>query len=279
MGFFLLLWPTLTALWLAAGGWPGQWPLAVMLLGTFCMRSAGCAINDRADKRLDARVSRTAERPLATGELSARAAKRIALALVGVSAALVMTLGAKPTLVAALSLPVVAAYPYIKRRSNYPQLVLGVAFSWGVLVAWVAAAEALSAAAAWLFAGTWCWIVAYDTQYAMCDRPYDVAAGVGSTAIGFGPHERLVIAAMQVAALAMWWLAGQSAGAFATQTGLQFFELALATAAALFVWQTYSIRDRDPAACLRAFNSNALVGAVVFAGAVLQHQPPSLFGL
>lgn len=238
------------------------------------MRSAGCAYNDRADRRLDAAVRRTADRPLAAGELSARTALIVAIVLISVSAGLVMLLGVRVALTAALSLPVALLYPYVKRSSNYPQLVLGIAFAWGVPVAWVAATGTLTVATALLFVGTWCWIVAYDTQYAMCDRCDDLAAGVGSTAIGFGPHERLVIVLLQAATLLCWWWGGQAAGAAAVLGGQGFFFLSLYVAAALFAYQAWIVRHRQPQACLRAFNSNALIGAIVCGGAVLDVLQP-----
>lgn len=272
VGTLLLLWPTLCALWLAAGQWPGWRLIAVMALGAFCMRSAGCAYNDRADYRLDRSVSRTADRPLATGELSDRIALLTAAVLVACAAGLVLLPGLQTALVAALGLGPAALYPYVKRHSNYPQLVLGVAFAWGVPVAWVAGGGEVNWAALLFFVGTWCWIVSYDTQYAMSDRSDDVLAGVGSTAIGFGPHERLVIALMQGGALLLW-----SSGIAMTGVGFTgswgVVELSLALVAALFIHQLWIIRDRQPQACLRAFRSNALAGMALFAGIAWELAP------
>ena len=262
VGFLLLLWPTLVALWLAGDGWPGWHLFAVMVLGTFCMRSAGCAINDYADRHLDGQVERTADRPLVQSELRPGTALLTALLLTLLAGILVLSTRWMTVMLALAGLPIAALYPYVKRFGNYPQLVLGLAFAWGVPVGWSAVTGSLSGPAVMLFIGSWFWIVLYDTQYAMRDRADDLKAGVGSTAIGFGPHDRLAIVLCQAAALACWWQAGRW-----LEAGLAWY-LALGMVGLVFIWQAWIIRDRDPRACFAAFNLNALAGALLFAGAL-----------
>ena len=260
IGTLLLLWPSLVALWFASNGWPSWHLLAVFLLGTFCMRSAGCALNDYADRNIDAQVERTQSRPLAAGQLHPFIALLVAALLVLAAAALVLTTNQLAVTLAVLGLVVTAFYPYVKRRSNHPQLVLGVAFAWGIPIAWAASAGTWTLAVWVLFAATWFWIVAYDTEYAMRDRADDLKAGVGSTAIGFGPHERLAVLVCLALALAGWWWAGQLLAA-----GLMY-QLGLVLVGVLFLEQVWLIRTRDPEAGFRAFNRNGWAGAAWFAG-------------
>ena len=260
IGTLLLLWPSLVALWFASDGWPGWHLLAVFLLGTFCMRSAGCALNDYADRDIDAQVERTQNRPLATGQLYPLISLLVAALLVLAAAALVLTTNWLAVTLAVLGLLVTGLYPYVKRRSNYPQLVLGVAFAWGVPIAWAASAGTWTLALWVLFAATWFWIVAYDTEYAMRDRADDLKVGVGSTAIGFGPHERLAVFVCLALALGGWWWAGQLLAA-----GLMY-QLGLVLVGVLFLEQVWLIRTRAPEAGFRAFNLNGWAGAAWFAG-------------
>ena len=262
VGWLLLLWPTLAALWMAAGGTPPLDVLTVFVLGAFLARSAGCVANDIADRHVDGHVERTRERPLATGEVSVRTAVVLLAALGVLCLGLVLALNPLARLLAACGAVIALAYPFFKRFTHIPQAVLGIAFGWGIPMAFAALRETVPPAAWLFFAGTFAWIVAYDTVYAMVDRDDDVRVGVKSTAILFGSADRLVVGALQAAALALFvWLGVHLGFAHAYFAGPL-------VAAGLFVHQQVLIRERERDACRRAFGNNGWVGLAIFAGTV-----------
>jgi 4-hydroxybenzoate polyprenyltransferase len=260
IGWLLLLWPTLIALFLAADGMPRLDLLLIFSAGVFLTRSAGCIINDYADRWLDPHVQRTRARPLATGVLSARFALFAFAALMLSAFVLVCLTNTRTVLWSLGALAVTVIYPYCKRIIGAPQLVLGIAFSMGIPMAWTAQEQTPGWLAATLFLSNLLWTVAYDTQYAMVDRDDDRRMGARSTALLFGRYDRHLIALLQAAALlGMWWV-GQLAGLGWT------YDLALAVLVIAFGWQLWWIRGRDRAACLQAFRSNHWVGLVWFVG-------------
>lgn len=267
VGIWLLLWPTLWALWIAAEGVP-PWPvLLVFVAGTVLMRSAGCAINDYADRDFDAHVARTRERPLATGRVSPREALTLAAGVALCALALLLSL--RNTLALALSVPAVllaAGYPYMKRFISLPQAVLGIAFSWGIPMAFAAVRGAVDwPLALLLMAANLCWVIAYDTWYAMVDRDDDLRIGVKSAAILFGRHDLKLIAALHGAALLALFVVGQQArlgGAF--QAAL----LLAALWAGGLLWHS---RQRERITCFSAFRQSHWFGALIFAGIALDY--------
>mgnify|MGYP001820018399 CR=1 FL=1 len=265
VGTLLLLWPALWALWIAAGGFPDLDLLVIFVIGTFLMRSAGCVINDLADRHWDGEVNRTQGRPLVTGAVTVREARLLFLALL--LAAFVLVLFTN-TLTIGLSFAAVllaSTYPFMKRYTHLPQLVLGAAFSWGIPMAFAAQQEALPPELWLIYFANLAWTMAYDTKYAMVDREDDLVVGIKSTAILFGRHDRLVIGLLQLLFLGLMAAAGMR-----FELGAPFFG-GLVLAAVLCVYHQYLIRERDPAACFRAFLHNNWVGAVVFAGIVLDY--------
>ena len=267
IGIYLLLWPALWALWIAADGIPPLWVLLVFVLGTALMRSAGCAINDYADRDFDGRVQRTAQRPLATGLVAPREALAVFAVLSLLAFILVLTLNPKTIAHSFVAVTLAALYPFSKRYTHMPQLVLGIAFGWAVPMAFTALQNQIPAVAWVLFAATVCWALIYDTMYAMVDREDDLAVGIKSTAILFGRRDRLVIGLLQLLMLVLLWQTGQIAG-----RGTPYL-LALLGAAMLFVYQQWLIRDREPADCFRAFLNNHYVGMIIFAGLLIDYLP------
>ena len=269
VGTLLLLWPTLAALWIAAEGTP-PWPVvAAFVAGTFLMRAAGCVVNDMADKDLDPHVTRTADRPLATGRVSRTEAGGLFVVLALLGLAVVMTLNTLTRLLAVAGLLVAVAYPFMKRYTHLPQVVLGVAFSWGIPMAFAAVTGDVPTPGWLLLLASLLWIVAYDTEYAMVDRRDDLRAGIKSIAILFGQADRAMIGALQAATLAMLILVGANAG-----LGVAWFA-ALAIAAALFGYQQHLIREREESRCFAAFRNNTWVGFALFAGAVAEYANPA----
>jgi 4-hydroxybenzoate polyprenyltransferase len=260
IGIYLLLWPALWALWVAAAGFPPWWVLLVFVLGTALMRSAGCAINDFADRHIDGLVERTAQRPLATGHVSPREALIVFIVLSLAAFALVLTLNAKTIAHSFIAAALAALYPFTKRYTHMPQLFLGLAFGWAVPMAFTAVQGAIPDVAWWLFAATVVWALIYDTMYAMVDRDDDLAIGVKSTAILFGQYDRLVIGLLQLLMLGLLLQAGLMSG-----RGTLFL-LGLTAAAGLFLFQQVLIYRRERASCFRAFLNNHYVGLAVFAG-------------
>lgn len=265
IGTLLLLWPTLWALWIAADGVPDYKLLIIFSLGTFLTRSAGCIINDLADRHLDGAVSRTNTRPLVTGAVSVREAKIMFVLLMLLAFTLVLFTN---PLTIALSVPAVllaSCYPFMKRYTQLPQLVLGAAFSWGIPMAFAAQQGELPPALWLLYLGNLLWTVVYDTKYAMVDREDDLKIGIKSSAVLFGRHDRLIIGILQALCLLCLYLAGR-----AFELGVTY-NSSLVVVAALFCYHQYLIRDRNPQACFKAFLHNNWVGMVVFLGIVLNY--------
>lgn len=265
IGIYLLLWPTLWALWFAADGPPSPQVFWVFVLGTVLMRSAGCAINDYADRDVDPQVARTRERPLASGRVAPEEAVRLFVAISLIAFGLLTSL--KNTLTLLLAVPaalLAVSYPYMKRWIAMPQAVLGLAFSWGIPMSYAAVQERvpLTEVALLMFANV-CWVIAYDTYYAMVDRDDDLKIGVKSSAILFGAYDRSMIGLLQGAALAALALLGELRG-----LGLYWYA-GLSVALLLAVHQQVITRQRAPAACFRAFLNNHYFGAAIFVGLAL----------
>ena len=263
MGTLLLLWPTLWSVWLASAGSPPLWPLLAMGLGVVLMRAAGCVINDYADRQVDGHVQRTAQRPLPAGQLTARQALVFFVLLAGLAFLLVLTLNRQTIALSVVGLLLAVIYPFMKRVTHLPQLVLGLAFSWSIPMAWVAVANELTVTTWLLFGANVLWTIAYDTYYAMVDREDDRRIGVKSTAILFGQYDLLMIALLQVTTLLTLLLVG-----WLQQLNGLFYASVL-MAAALFVYQGVSARNRDRQACFQAFLANNWVGCVIFGGILL----------
>jgi 4-hydroxybenzoate polyprenyltransferase len=265
IGTWLLLWPTLGALWLASEGVPSWSLLFIFTAGTFLMRSAGCAVNDVADRNLDGAVQRTSERPLVTGAVTSTQA--LGLSAVLALAAFVLVLFTN-TLTISLSFAAVALavlYPYMKRQTHLPQLVLGVAFSWGIPMAFAATRNTLPAELWLIFIANLLWTVAYDTEYAMVDRSDDLKAGIKSTAILFGDLDKIIVAVLQLFTLLALLLVAQR-----FDLGW-FYHLGLLAAAGVFLRQQWLIREREPQACFQAFILNNYVGMAVFIGIIAHY--------
>jgi 4-hydroxybenzoate polyprenyltransferase len=265
IGIWLLLWPTLWAVWIASAGRPDAKVFAIMVLGTIVVRSAGCVINDFVDRKIDPHVARTADRPLATGEVAPGEALLLFGALMLIALGLVLTLNALTVQFAVAGALVTILYPFTKRFLSTPQFVLGVAFSWGVPMAFAASVGDVPRVGWLLFLATVIWVVVYDTQYAMTDRPDDVKVGVRSTAILFGELDRTFIAGLQALFLASLVLVGRSAGLGSWYYG------GLAAAAVFCLYQAFLIKERDVVQSFRAFLNNAWLGGAVFAGIVLDY--------
>ncbi|MEW5973743.1 MAG: 4-hydroxybenzoate octaprenyltransferase [Pseudomonadota bacterium] len=260
VGWVLLLWPTLLALWLAADGVPKALNLAVFVAGVVLMRSAGCAINDYADRGFDAHVARTRERPLAAGLIQPWEALMVFAVLALAAFGLVLLLDPLVLKLSVVGVLLAASYPFMKRWHHLPQLHLGVAYSWAIPMAYAAEKGTLDLTAMLLFAANVLWTVAYDTMYAMADREDDVKIGVKSTAILFGRFDRLIIGGLQLATLLLLALVG-------LRTGLGWaYGAGLLTAAGLALWQQWLIRKREPVACIAAFKNNQWFGMAVFVG-------------
>jgi 4-hydroxybenzoate polyprenyltransferase len=265
IGIWLLLWPVLWALWIASSGRPDERLFVIFVLGTFVMRSAGCVMNDFADREFDPHVRRTADRPLAKQSVSPAEALGLFAVLALIALALVIPLN-RPTQVLALIGGVLAVtYPFLKRFFSLPQAYLGAAFGWSVPMAFAAQTGSVPPEAWALFLSVVLWTTAYDTMYAMVDREDDLVIGIRSSAILFGRHDRLVIGALQAGALAGLALVG-----WLTSLG-RWYWAGLLSAAVLAVHQQRLIRHREPAACFRAFLNNNLFGLAVFAGIALDY--------
>jgi 4-hydroxybenzoate polyprenyltransferase len=262
IGVLLLLWPTLTALWFAARGWPG-WPLlAIFTAGTWLMRSAGCAVNDVADRRFDAHVKRTAQRVVATGRVSPGEALAVAAVLAAVAASTLIWLNGAARLAALPAAAVAAAYPYFKRFFALPQAMLGIAFSFGIPMAYCAVQGRLPSTALWMLAANFFWVIAYDTEYAMVDRDDDLKLGIHSSAILFGRADVAIVAACYAI-----YLAAMAALAWSEGLGPGFAAGWLA-AVGCAAYHVRLIRGRDRDSCFRAFLHNHWLGLAIFAGTV-----------
>ena len=273
-GWLLLLWPTLSALWIAADGFPGWHLLLVFSLGTVLMRSAGCCINDVADRDFDRHVKRTAQRPVTSGALSPIDALMLGALLAAAAFALVLSTNRPTITLSFAALAIAMAYPYAKRVLAIPQAVLGLAFSFGIPMAFSAVQggregglQAVSAAvppqAWWLLLGNLCWVLAYDTEYAMVDRDDDLVIGIQTSAITLGRWDVAAVMLCYAAYLASWAALGWSLGLG------RIFLLGIAAAAAQAVWHFSLIRQRGREGCFKAFKLNHWIGAAVFAGVAL----------
>jgi len=262
-GTWLLLWPTLSALWIAAHGFPGWHLLAVFALGTFLMRSAGCCINDVADRRFDRHVKRTAARPVTSGAISTAEALAVGASMAFAAFLLVLTTNAMTVLWSVGALAVTVLYPYTKRFFSMPQAVLGVAFSFGIPMAFSAVRGDIPAAAWALIVGNLFWVLAYDTEYAMVDRDDDLRIGIRTSAITLGRFDVAAVMAFYSVYLTVWGLVGLDLG-----LGAAYFA-GLGVAAAQAAWHHRLIADRSRDGCFRAFRLNHWIGLAVFAGVVL----------
>ena len=270
IGILLLLWPTLWALWIAGDGRPEPVVLLVFVIGVVLMRSAGCAINDYADRAIDPHVRRTRERPVAAGRVAPWEAVLVAAVLSFIAFMLVVLMLDWLTVqLAVIGGFLAASYPFLKRWTSLPQFYLGAAFGWSVPMAFAAQTGAVPTIAWLIFAAVVLWAVAYDTMYAMVDRDDDLAIGVKSTAILFGRFDRAVIGLCQAGVLALLLLVGERAGLAG------WYLAGVAVAGALAVWQQALIRDRQPQACFRAFLNNNLVGLAIYGGIALHYATAS----
>lgn len=263
IGWLLLLWPTWWGLWLAAEGVPPVWPLVVFSLGVWLTRSAGCVINDYADRWLDPHVARTKDRPLATGAVKGREALGVFAALMLAAFALVLTLNRLTIYLSIVGVVLAASYPYLKRYTYLPQVYLGLAFGWGIPMAFAAIQGTVPPIAWLLYVANILWSTAYDTWYAMVDREDDLRMGSKSTAILFGEMDLAAQGVLYGLFLSALFLVGRRA-----ELGLYYW-VALGVAALLIAHQFAIARHREPQACFRAFLHNHWVGAVVFAGFAL----------
>jgi len=261
-GTYLLLWPTLSALWIAAGGFPGWRLLAVFVLGTFLMRSAGCAVNDVADREFDRHVKRTANRPVTSGAIAPSEALGLGAALTLAAFGLVLTTNATTIAWSVAALAIALLYPYSKRFVSMPQAVLGVAFSFGIPMAFAAVRGEVPWLAWGLLLGNLFWVLAYDTEYAMVDRDDDLKIGIKTSAITLGRFDVAAVMAFYAAYLAIWAAIGMRVG-----LGVPYY-VGLGAAALQATWHYTLIRDRSREGAFRAFRLNHWVGFAVFAGVV-----------
>ncbi len=261
-GWLLLLWPTLAALWVAAHGFPGWHLVAVFTLGTILMRSAGCCVNDVADREFDRHVKRTAQRPVTTGAVGVREALAVGAVLALAAFGLVLTTNATTVAWSFAALAIAIAYPYAKRHVSMPQAVLGVAFSFGIPMAFAAVQSRVPLLAWVLLVGNLFWVLAYDTEYAMVDRDDDLRIGIKTSAITLGRADVLVVMLCYGAALAIWALA------LADRLPVGVIAVTVVIAAAQALWHYTLIRDRSREGCFRAFRLNHWFGFTLFAGVV-----------
>lgn len=262
-GWLLLLWPSLAALWIASHGFPGWHLLAVFTLGTILMRSAGCCVNDVADRDFDKHVKRTAQRPVTSGRLGVREALAVGAVLALLAFGLVLTTNATTIAWSFAALAIAIVYPYAKRFVSMPQAVLGVAFSFGIPMAFAAVQSRVPLVAWVLLLGNLFWVLAYDTEYAMVDRDDDLRIGMKTSAITLGRADVAVVMLCYGAALAIWSLV------MADRIPLLVILLTVAAAAAQALWHYTLIRERSREGCFKAFRVNHWFGFTLFAGVVL----------
>lgn len=267
IGIYLLLWPTLWALWLAGNGQPSRGVVLVFVLGVVLMRSAGCVINDIADRDFDPKVARTRDRPLAAGRVNLSEAAGLASALCLLAFALVLTQNALTIQLSFVGLALAISYPFMKRFHSLPQVNLGTAFGWAIPMAYAAVTHTVPPIAWLLFLGNVLWSVIYDTQYAMVDREDDRKIGVKSTAILFGEWDKRIVGYLQLTLLGLLILVGLLTG-----RGWIYY-LGLLVAAGFALYQQYLIRDRKPDECFKAFLNNNGFGLVIFCGLLLDYLP------
>ena len=265
IGALLLLWPTLWALWVATPGVPPLWILGVFIAGVWLMRAAGCVVNDYADRKFDGHVKRTAHRPLPSGQVTEKEARTLFIVLVLLSFLLVLTLNTMTILLSVAALALAWVYPFMKRYTHLPQVVLGAAFGWSIPMAFAAVSESVPLSCWLMFLANILWAVAYDTQYAMVDRDDDLKIGIKSTAILFGRHDKLIIGILQVAVLVLMVTMGYL-------NGLNWaFYWAVLVAGMLFVYQQKLIAKREREAFFKAFMNNNYVGLVLFLGLAMSY--------
>jgi len=264
IGILLLLWPTLWALWLAAKGMPSPKNLVIFCLGVVVMRSAGCVINDFADRKVDGKVNRTQARPLVTGAISSREALLLFAALCLLALGLVLLTNSLTIKLSLGGLLLAVTYPFMKRHTHLPQVVLGAAFAWGIPMAYAAQTGVLDKNMWLIYLAVVLWTVVYDTFYAMVDRDDDLKIGIKSTAILFGEQDRFITGALQAMTLYALVLVGK-----AFDLGWIFYS-SFIVVAGLFIYQQWLIRFRERTACFKAFLNNNWVGAAVFVGILLE---------
>jgi len=265
VGIYLLLWPTLWALWIAGGGHPDLQVVFVFVSGVVLMRSAGCVINDYADREFDPHVERSRDRPIAAGRVKPREALALFVVLCLGAFGLVLLMNELTIWLSLAGVALAASYPFMKRYTHLPQVYLGAAFGWAVPMAFAAQTGSVPKVAWLLFVATVLWATVYDTMYGMVDREDDIKIGIKSTAVLFGEADRAIIAIIQILFLVALLLVGQAADL----GGYYYFGVLLA--AALSIYQQYLIRNREPEYCFRAFLNNNWLGAAVFSGLVLHY--------
>ena len=264
IGIYLLLWPCVWALWVASAGVPDLHIFVVFILGVVVMRSAGCVINDYADRKVDGLVKRSSTRPLVNGEVSEKEALGLFLLLLFCALLLVLTLSWQTVLMSVGGLILATIYPFMKRYTHFPQVILGAAFSWSIPMVFVATGQPLNWVVWALYFANLAWTVAYDTEYAMVDKNDDLIVGVKSTAILFGQYDKLIIMLLQISCLSLLV-------AVAVWLKLSWpFYLALVVSIGLFLYQHRLIKDRDRSLCFKAFLHNHYVG-LVFAIGIIGH--------
>lgn len=265
IGILLLLWPTLWALWIAGDGHPQPWLVAVFVAGVVLMRSAGCVINDYADRKIDSHVKRTAQRPLTAGLVSKKEALTLFSLLVVLAFLLVLTLNPLTIGLSLVGAFLAISYPFTKRFTHLPQAYLGAAFGWAIPMVFAAETGFVDPRSWCLFAAVLIWALIYDTMYAMVDRDDDLKIGVKSTAILFGRYDRLIIGLLQVLFLGLLFYVGRL---FALGN---YYDIGLAVAAMLMLYHQWLIRDRQRELCFKAFLHNHWIGVIVFAGIVADY--------
>ena len=265
IGIYLLLWPTLTALWIASEGWPGWHLLLVFALGTVLTRSAGCIINDLADMKFDGSVKRTQDRPLISGKVAPLEALLLAGSIAFFALLLVLTTNIYTVYMSVFAVIIAVIYPFMKRYTYLPQAFLGIAFSWGIPMTFTAVSNEIANVAWLLLIANLLWVVAYDTQYAMVDRDDDIKLGLKSTAILFAELDRSMIAILQVSFVATLLLVARS-----VELSVYYY-LGLSGAIGLFIYQHYLTWNRSREGCFKAFLNNHWVGLSVFLGIVAHY--------
>ena len=260
IGILLLLWPTLWALWIAGNGYPDLLVTIVFILGVILMRSAGCVINDYADRHIDPHVRRTSDRPLAAQRVTEREALILFIVLCLIAFGLVLLMNWLTIALSVIAALLAATYPFMKRYTHWPQVFLGIAFGFSIPMAFAAQTGTVPILAWWLFLINVLWTVAYDTMYAMADREEDLIIGVKSTAILFGKADKAIITFLQIAVLVLLFWIGQN------NNFNQFYFIGLLIAASLVIYQQWLIKDREAGRCFQAFLNNNWFGAAIFMG-------------
>jgi len=263
VGIYLLLWPTLWALFLAADGWPEPKLLVIFIMGVVLMRSAGCVINDYADRDIDKHVERTQHRPITSGEISATSALKLFSALIASALALVLFTNTLTVQLAVIAALLATLYPFTKRWTHLPQAILGSAFAMSVPMAFAATNNNVPDSAWWIFSATIIWTVIYDTMYAMADREEDLKIGVKSTAVLFANYDRLILALLQIGLVLIFMKISEI---FDMTT---FYDISVLFSGVLMIYHQFLIKNRDKSACFKAFLHNNYIGMVIFVGIVL----------